>query len=121
NYPTCAGVILSAHCGLIEPTSYARHTPLPNKDPAMTTSDTDAVVVAAARAARQAGEDRPIRPFTFNAPQAELDELRRRIVATRLPEKATVAHQSQGVPLATVQKDARYLHTEYVWRKVESK
>ena len=37
----------------------------------MTASDTDAVVVAAARAARQAGEDRPIRPFTFNAPQTE--------------------------------------------------
>ena len=87
----------------------------------MTISETDAVVVAAARAARQAGEDHPVRPFTFNAPQAELDELRRRIVATRLPEKETVADQSQGVQLATVQKLARYWATEYDWRKVESK
>ena len=87
----------------------------------MTTSDTDAAVVAAARAARQAGEDRPIRPFTFNAPQAELDELRRRIVATRLPEKETVADQSQGVQLATVQKLARYWATDYDWRRCEAK
>ena len=62
-----------------------------------------------------------IRPFTYHAPQAELDELRRRIVATRLPEKETVADFSQGVPLATVQKLARYWATEYDWRKVEAR
>ena len=62
-----------------------------------------------------------IRPFTYHAPQAELDELRRRIVATRLPEKESVADQSQGVQLATVQKLARYWATEYDWRKVEAK
>jgi hypothetical protein len=47
--------------------------------------------------------------------------LRRRIVATRLPEKETVADFSQGVPLATVQKLARYWATEYDWRKVEAR
>ncbi len=62
-----------------------------------------------------------IRPFTFHAPQAELDELRRRIAATRWPEKETVAHHSQGVPLATMQKLADYWATEYDWRKVEAK
>jgi pimeloyl-ACP methyl ester carboxylesterase len=62
-----------------------------------------------------------IRPFTYHAPQAELDELRRRIVATRFPEKETVADFSQGVPLATVQKLARYWATEYDWRKVEAR
>lgn len=62
-----------------------------------------------------------IRPFTFHAPQAELDELRRRISATRWPERETVADHSQGVPLATIQKLARYWATEYDWRKVEAK
>ena len=45
-----------------------------------------------------------VRPFTYHAPQAELDELRRRINATRFPDKEPVADHSQGVPLATVQK-----------------
>ena len=87
----------------------------------MTTSDTDAVVVAAAPATGQAAEDQSIRPFTFNAPQAKLDELRRRIAATQWPEKETVADQSQGVPLATMQELARYWATDYDWRKAEAK
>jgi len=62
-----------------------------------------------------------VRPFTYHAPQAELDDLRRRIVAARLPEKEPVADFSQGVPLATIQKLARYWATEYDWRKVEAK
>jgi pimeloyl-ACP methyl ester carboxylesterase len=56
-----------------------------------------------------------------NVPETELADLRRRIVATRLPEKETVADFSQGVPLATVQKLARYWATEYDWRKVEAR
>ena len=62
-----------------------------------------------------------LRPFSFHAPEAELIDLRRRINATRLPERETVADFSQGVPLATVQKLARYWATEYDWRKVESR
>ena len=62
-----------------------------------------------------------IRSFTYYAPQAELDELRRRIVATRLPEKETVADQSQGVQLAKIEKLARYWATEHDWRKVEAR
>jgi pimeloyl-ACP methyl ester carboxylesterase len=87
----------------------------------MTTSDTDAVVVAAAPATRRPPQDPSIRPFTFHAPQAELDDLRRRILATRWPEKETVADDSQGVRLATIQELARYWATEYDWRKVEAK
>src|SRR5262249_3386972 len=86
----------------------------------MTTS-TDAVLVAAPPAERQAAEDRSIRPFTYHAPQAELDDLRRRIAAARLPEKELVPDFSQGVKLATVQKLARYWATEYDWRKVEAR
>ena len=53
-------------------------------------------------------------------PEAELTDLRRRIVATRLPERETVTDFSQGVPLATVQKLARYWATEYDWRRCEA-
>ena len=87
----------------------------------MTTSDTDAVVVAAAPTTGQAAEDQSIRPFTFNAPQAKLDDLRRRVAATQWPEKETVADESQGVPLATMQGLARYWATDYDWRKAEAK
>jgi pimeloyl-ACP methyl ester carboxylesterase len=62
-----------------------------------------------------------IRPFKFEATDAELEALRARIKATRWPEKEPVADESQGVKLATVQKLARYWATEYDWRKVESK
>jgi pimeloyl-ACP methyl ester carboxylesterase len=62
-----------------------------------------------------------IRPFSFHAPEAELTDLRKRILATRWPEKETVADQSQGVQLATTQNLARYWATEYDWRKCEAK
>jgi len=62
-----------------------------------------------------------IRPFRIRVSASELAELRRRVGATRWPAKETVADQSQGVPLATVQKVARYWATEYDWRKVEAK
>ena len=62
-----------------------------------------------------------IRPFRVNFPDSELVELRRRINATRWPERETVPDQSQGVQLATIQALARYWATEYDWRKVEAK
>jgi len=62
-----------------------------------------------------------IRPFTIETPEADLDDLRTRIEATRWPEKETVADQSQGPQLATMQKLARYWATDYDWRKVEAK
>jgi len=62
-----------------------------------------------------------IRPFSCNFPESDLTDLRRRIVATRLPERETVTDFSQGVPLATVQKLARYWGTVYDWRKVEAR
>ena len=52
-----------------------------------------------------------IRPFHVNVPEAELTELRRRINATKWPERETVTDQSQGVQLATIQKLARYWTT----------
>jgi len=62
-----------------------------------------------------------IRPFQFHASQADLDDLHRRILATRWPEKETVSDQTQGVPLSTVKALAEYWATEYDWRKVEAR
>jgi pimeloyl-ACP methyl ester carboxylesterase len=62
-----------------------------------------------------------IRPLTGETPQADLDDLRARIEATRWPEKEPVDDQSEGVQLATMQALARYWATEYDWRKCEEK
>ncbi|MEU6596063.1 epoxide hydrolase family protein [Streptomyces flaveolus] len=66
-------------------------------------------------------ETSAIRPFTFEFPEAELQDLRARVLATRWPEKETVADQSQGTQLATVQELARYWASEYDWRKTEAR
>ena len=70
---------------------------------------------------QRAADKNAIRPFHVNVPEAELTELRRRINATKWPERETVADASQGVQLATIQKLARYWATEYDWRKCEAK
>jgi hypothetical protein len=62
-----------------------------------------------------------IRPFRINIPEADLVDLRRRLTATRWPDKETVADDSQGVPLAMLQDLARYWQTDYDWRKVEAR
>ena len=66
----------------------------------------------------QSGGRRSDPAVPVDVPEAELDDLRARIAATRWPEKETVADQSQGVPLATMQELARYWATDYDWRKV---
>ncbi len=62
-----------------------------------------------------------VRPFEVSFPEAELTELRRRVLATRWPERETVTDDSQGVPLATIQELARYWGTDYDWSKCEAK
>jgi pimeloyl-ACP methyl ester carboxylesterase len=88
------------------------------------TQPTDAktsIASAAPTKARITADDTAVRPFTFTAPEAELVELKRRISATRWPERETVTDQTQGVQLATIQKLARYWATDYDWRTVEAK
>src|SRR4051812_8846339 len=63
--------------------------------------------------------DTAIRPFTIETAEADLDDLRARIVATRWPERETVNDASQGPRLATMQAVARYWTEEYDWRKCE--
>src|SRR3954452_24335396 len=62
-----------------------------------------------------------IRPFTIQVPEADLDDLRARIVATRWPEKETVPDQSQGPRLAPMLAVADYWASEYYWRRCEAR
>ena len=82
---------------------------------------TEAVVVAQVPPMAQAPEERAIRPFTVRVPQAELDDLRRRIAVTRWPDRETVADRSQGAQLEKLQALVRYWGTDYDWRKAEAK
>jgi pimeloyl-ACP methyl ester carboxylesterase len=70
---------------------------------------------------RRESKANAIRPFRVNIPEAALVDLRRRIAATRWPEKETVTDQSQGVQLAKLQALVRYWGTAYDWRKVEAR
>ena len=80
-----------------------------------------AQTVAGSAQLRTVAGDTTIRPFRVNVPDKDLAELRRRIAATRWPEKETVADQSQGVPLAMIRELASYWGTDYDWRKAEAK
>ena len=72
--------------------------------------------------AQQSGGDKTaVRPFQVNVPEAELAELRRRISATKWPERETVADASQGVQLTTMLKLADYWAKDYDWLKCEAK
>src|SRR2546423_2062307 len=65
--------------------------------------------------------DVAIRPFRSEASQSDLDDLRRRVQATRWPSKELVKDGSQGVQLATIQALCRYWATDYDWRKAEAR
>src|SRR5262245_21388062 len=69
---------------------------------------------------KQAAGKNAIRAFHVNIPEAELTELRRRIKATKWPERETVTDASQGIQLATIQELARYWGTKYDWRRCEA-
>ena len=83
-----------------------------------------AATAASSRVSRQARVETKsdaIREFHVNVPESELAELRRRINATRWPDRETVSDATQGVQLATTQALARYWATEYEWRKCEAR
>jgi pimeloyl-ACP methyl ester carboxylesterase len=66
-------------------------------------------------------EDNAVRPIRINVPEEALDDLRRRVAATRWPDRETVTDRSQGAQLAKIQELVRYWGTGYDWRKVEAK
>jgi pimeloyl-ACP methyl ester carboxylesterase len=67
------------------------------------------------------GEEAAVRPFRIDVPEEDIVDLRRRIAATRWPERETVADASQGVQLATIQELARYWGTDYDFRRFEAR
>src|SRR4051794_13017270 len=77
-----------------------------------------AVIPGALHAATSSGD--AIRPFSFSFPQADLDDLRRRVTATRFPDKEIVTDTTQGVQLATMQKLAKYWASDYDWSKMDA-
>ena len=77
--------------------------------------------ILSALATADAAEDRSIRPFKVQVPQAALDDLRRRIAETRWPDRETVDDQSQGIQLAKLKPLVEYWGTGYDWRKAEAK
>jgi len=99
----------------------AATTHKPNESNTTQKEDTMTQTSATQQRSEQASDKDAIRPFHVNVPGAELTELRRRINATKWPDRETVPDQSQGVQLATIQALAQYWGTEYDWRKVEAK
>jgi pimeloyl-ACP methyl ester carboxylesterase len=94
---------------------------VPSYGQTATASDSERFVVAQASTRGAVAEDSSIRPFKVQVSRVALDDLRRRIAATRWPDKETVADQSQGAQLAKLQELVRYWETGYDWRKVEAK
>ncbi|MDW3682831.1 epoxide hydrolase [Cupriavidus sp. CV2] len=109
--------IASATALIVSPSAFA----LPDFTRTMSSSGTDANVVAAASVPRQASDDERVRPFTVRVPEAQLVDLRRRIAATKWPSRELVTDASQGVQLATMRELARKWQTDYSWRKFEAK
>ncbi len=72
-----------------------------------------------AAAAQRPSTDESIRPFKVHVPQRQLDDLRKRIAATRWPDKETVNDESQGIQTARVQELVKYWGSQYDWRKAE--
>jgi pimeloyl-ACP methyl ester carboxylesterase len=85
-------------------------------DPNPTTAATGAVSQP-----RTGADPTAIRPFQIRVPEEDLVDLRRRIAATRWPERETVTDESQGVQLATTQELMRYWGTEYDFRRFEAR
>jgi pimeloyl-ACP methyl ester carboxylesterase len=97
--------------------------PVPTLEPASTSkpvSTAEKTVIGAVATAQQSG-DTSIRPFKFHASDEDLADLKRRIKATKWPNRELVRDDSQGVRLATMQKLAEYRANKYDWRKVEAR
>jgi pimeloyl-ACP methyl ester carboxylesterase len=75
----------------------------------------------AAHAVSESSDADAIRPFQVDVPEDGLVDFRRRIAATRWPDRETVGDESQGVQLTAIQEIARYWRTDYDWRKCEAK
>jgi pimeloyl-ACP methyl ester carboxylesterase len=112
----------AAHAGTVRsaPGSAEALSPTPAPSTNRGTAMADTSVISAAAMAQASGET-SVRPFKFHASDEDLAGLKRRVAATRWPEREQVRDDSQGVQLDTIQKLARYWATDYDWRKVEAR
>jgi hypothetical protein len=97
------GIARQRQAEIDQPVPYSATSAHPGKGAALMSSETE------------------IRPFRVEFPEEEIADLRRRIAATRWPERETVTDDSQGVRLELIQELARYWGTEYDWRTCETK
>ncbi|MEH2549855.1 pimeloyl-ACP methyl ester carboxylesterase [Bradyrhizobium sp. AZCC 2262] len=113
----------SAYWRVIASSALVAATALPISAHADPLTSTVVVAQSNSTATPEAGRpsDTSIRPFQFHATDQELADLRRRISATKWPNKELVNDATQGVQLATMQKLAQYWATQYDWRRVETK
>ena len=104
---------------MAEPTA---PTPTNTDSPALKAeTDTQTFVVGGGTQPEPHVEEGSIRPFEFRATDEDLADLKRRIAATRWPERETVNDDTQGVRLDTIQKLADYWLNQHDWRKVEAR
>ena len=94
---------------------------IPNRRDFLGVSAAAVALTVLAAGALTAAEGEVIRPFRVNIPDEQLVDLRRRIAATRWPDRETVNDRSQGIQLAKLQELVRYWGTSYDWRKAEAK
>ena len=94
---------------------------IPNRRDFLGVSAAAVALNVLAAGALKAAEGEVIRPFRVNIPDEQLVDLRRRIAATRWPDRETVNDRSQGIQLAKLQELVRYWGTSYDWRKAEAK
>jgi pimeloyl-ACP methyl ester carboxylesterase len=87
---------------------------------AMTQKESTMIATATPRHATQDASSTDVRPFRVEVPQADLDDLRLRLAASRWPSQELVADRSQGVQLATIQELTRYWADDHDWRKTEA-
>src|SRR5262245_33393046 len=92
-----------------------------NSKPKSTPEEETMTETSAAQGSAQVADKTAIRPFQFTFTGDELADLRRRVKATKWPERELVQDASQGVQLGTMQKLASYWGTDYDWRKGEAK
>jgi hypothetical protein len=82
--------------------SMSEQSSLPNQPAHVAASAAAFATTVLARSEPEAAESTAIRPFRINMPEDEITELKRRIKATRWPEKETVSDESQGVQLKII-------------------
>src|SRR5256885_739723 len=110
----------AAHGATLPPSSPGPETAAPTPTAVPTSSVVGDGPIIGAAASFQPVDDPSVRPFHYHASDAELADLKRRIAATKWPDRETVSDASQGVNLATMRKLADYWEKHHNWRRAEA-